>query len=121
MTNTSAINKPKIEKNENKFEVPTWREILKRIPNARNDWNQKKPLQKFGYLYGIGKMGMDEAGYSTFRTDQTLTAHSYFAWICGGIHTILMFYTCVSYIRQGMFTKGLPCTCFVMGCVITVS
>lgn len=121
MAITSAMNKAEIVENENRFRVPTWREILKRIPNARMDWAQKKPLQKFVYLYGIGRMGADTAALPIFRENQTLIPYSYFTVVVSAIHIILMFYTLGSYAGKGMLSKGVPCTVFVMGAIFPVS
>lgn len=100
--------------NKDKFEIPVWREILKRIPNARNDWHQKKPHQKFCYLYGIGRMGMDPVAIPIFQDDQTLILYSFFGFAYTGVIFILMFFTLVRYTSVGEFTKGLPSTCLII-------
>lgn len=38
-----------------KFKIPTGRELLKSLNNARGEWAIKTPLQKWCYLYGIGR------------------------------------------------------------------
>lgn len=115
------MNKRESDKNDNAFEVPRWSEILKRIPNCRSDWAQKKSLQKFAYLYGIGKMGADAVGFTIFRDDQTLTVFSYLFVVVPFVQIILMFYTLGLYAGKGeMMSKGILCTVFITGAVLSV-
>lgn len=109
------------QSNSQKFKVPTSREILKGAPNAVSDWKHKNPLQKYCYLYGIGKMGMSTIGYTTFQDDQTLTIKSYFAFIYSGITIALMLYTIFYYAIYGEFAKSLPCTCLTIATNISAS
>lgn len=104
-----------MESNEKKFEVPTWRKNLKRIPNARKDWSQKNPLQKFSYFYDIGRISMSTIWIPTFRDDQTLTWLSFSLPAGFSVCVVLLLYTIYFYTNQGKFQKSLPCTCLVIG------
>lgn len=107
---------------ENKdFEVPYWREILKRLPKARSDWKRKKPLQKFGYLYGIGRLSMDAIAFPTFQNDQSLRLYTYLLSAYSATSVFLVFYTVIWYATQGEFAKGLPSTCMIFGMALSVS
>lgn len=98
-----------------KLEVPYWLDILKRLPNARGDWRAKRPLEKFCYLYGIGRMAWDPIALPVFQEDQTLRFFSFFAFTYTLLTTLLMFYTLIWYGSHGELEKALPCTCLIVG------
>lgn len=98
-----------------KFDVPSLAELLE-IPAARTTWHSKTPLQKWGYLYGIGRVSLNFLGFPIFRDDPSLYWFSYVFFVCMGVDMVLVIYTaytCLFVIVD--FEAFLPCTALLVG------
>lgn len=95
-----------------KLEIPSTRELIK-ITINRSQWNSRTPLQKWYYLYGIGRTFLVPTGYKVFEEDQTLPWYSYFTPAYITVYFLLAIYTSFHYTSQGEFVKFLPCTCLL--------
>lgn len=95
-----------------KLEIPSTRELIK-ITFNRSQWNSRTPLQKWYYLYGIGRTFLIPTGYKVFEEDQTLPWYSYFTPAYITVYFLLAIYTSFHYTSQGEFVKFLPCTCLL--------
>lgn len=107
-----------------KFPIPTFRDYLRSLQNFRHireEWNSKTPLQKWCYLYGMGKLSGKMIGVTTFEDDQNLTWYSYMQYSYYAVSSILAIYTIAYFLLQGQFLKGLPCTCMMVGPMYGVS
>lgn len=101
------------------FNVPTTRQLIKTMVNLKR-WKLKTPLQKWTYLYGVGKSFCNVIKATPFIKDQTLCWYSYYPLVYISIHFTLVIYTMAHYIRNGEPGKSLPCTCFFIGPVCGV-
>lgn len=96
-----------------KLVIPTGRELLKSIRNIRADWKMKSPLQKWCYLYGIGRASCTVMILPVFEGDQTLHWLAYQGIVHGGLFIILAAYTVAYHWIGGQYAKCLPCTCLL--------
>lgn len=92
-----------------KFIIPSARELF-RLSMKRKDWNNLTPLQKWCYLYGIGRAGLEPVGYRAFSDDQILQWNSYLIVSFMVFYAIFATYTAVYYTSRGEIVKWLPCT-----------
>lgn len=98
-----------------KFEVPSLRELLE-VRTTRAKWDSETPLQKWSYLYGIGRASLNFLGFPVFRDDPSLYWFSYVFFVYMGVDMVLVFYTayrCLS--MDGGFGVFLPCTALLVG------
>lgn len=103
-----------------KLKIPSSLDILRNLPRARAEWRYKKPLQKFCYLYGIGKMALSKVKLPIFEEDRSVKWFSYFAFMYIGSLFILAVYTAIYWTIQGGFYRCLPCTIMVFtGCGVS--
>lgn len=103
-----------------KLVIPTARELFQSIRTIRTDWQLKSPLQKWCYLYAIGKASLAVMFIPLFEEDQTLHWFATEGGIVAAIHILLCAYTICYHTIGGELAKGLPCTC-LLGCTIAVS
>lgn len=108
----SAENVSKLPLN-NQLKIPTFRELIKSIPTIRSTWRLRTPLQKWCYLYGIGKAILHPTDHPFFKDDQTLSTFIYISIVPMAVYTILAIYTIFYYIANGEPAKCLPCTCLL--------
>lgn len=97
-----------------KFKIPTALELFKSIPNIRCDWKSKTPLQKWCYMYGIGKAPFDLGRFSLFRTAEEMRnvhwfAYFIFTYLLGA--PLLSSYTLYYYVYRGDLKTPLASTC----------
>lgn len=92
-----------------KFVIPSARELL-RMSMRKKDWNNLTPLQKWCYLYGIGRASLEPVGYTAFSEDQTIHWNAYLIVSFVVFYAIFATYTAVYYTSRGEITKWLPCT-----------
>lgn len=85
-------------------------EILSRLLRTKVEWRDKNPLQKFNYLYGIGRMALAKIKIPTFEKDQTLSWFSYFVFMYSGIFCILVLYSAIYWIIKEKPSKLFPST-----------
>lgn len=98
-----------------KFEVPSLPELLK-VQTTRATWDLKTPLQKWGYLYGIGRVSLNFLGFPVFRDDTSLYwfSHVFFAYM--SVDAVLVLYTAYCcLILDDDFQTFLPCTALLVG------
>lgn len=104
-----------------KFEVPSLRDLLE-VRTTRVNWDSKTPLQKWGYLYGIGRVSLNFFGFPIFRDDPSLYWFSYVFFVYMGIDMILVIYTAYNYLLlDGALGPFLPCTALLVGPLCCVS
>lgn len=104
-----------------KFEVPTLRELLE-VQRTRAEWDAKTPLQKWSYLYGIGRASLTFLGFPVFRDDPSLYWFSYVFFVYMGVDMILVLYTAYRCLfMDGGFGIFLPCTALLVGPLCCVS
>lgn len=98
-----------------KFEIPSLRDLLEvRVTKAK--WDSKTPLQKWSYLYGIGRVSLKFLGFPVFREDPSLYWFSYVFFVYMGIDVILELYTAYNYLLlDGSLGPFLPCTALLVG------
>lgn len=92
-------------------------EILRRLLRAKVEWRYKKPLQKFDYLYGIGRMALSKVKIPTFEKDQTVNWFSYFGFMYSGVFNFLLICTGIYCIIKGKPSKLLPSTIMFTVCL----
>lgn len=101
------------------LKIPNFRELIK-ISWNRSEWKSQTPLQKWCYLYGIGRASFTFLGFTTFKEDQTLSWNVCIPFFCTVVYTILAIYTTFYCIVHGEPSKILPCTCLLVGPVYSV-
>lgn len=104
-----------------KLPIPTVRELLRSVRTIRKDWNEKTPLQKWSYLYGIGRALCVVVQVPLYKDDQTLSWLAYQGCLYFGIYFILGVYTIYYYWMIGEVARSLPCTCILVGPILGVS
>lgn len=97
-----------------KFKVLTARELLESIPNAQRKWKLRTPLQKWCYLYSIGKAACDLVCMPAFQENvKNVHWFGYFFVVYTTSTVVLTFYTVFYYIYHGEFQLCLPSTCLL--------
>lgn len=96
------------------FNVPGLLELLKSLKNCRVEWKLKTPMQKWCYLYGIGR-----AGYRLIRIPLMNDVHNphwfgYFALFYAALVMVLSLYAVIYYAYIGQIEMGLPSTCLAV-------
>lgn len=102
-----------------KLSIPTTFELIKMVINL-NTWKLKSPLQKWSYLYGIGRSLCIPLKMTAYQEDQTLSWFSYYPILYVSLHAVLVVYTALYYILHNEPTKFFPCTVLFGGPVIVV-
>lgn len=105
---------------KHKKNVPSPSEILKGLSNARSEWSRKKPLEKYNYLYGIGRLGWGWLHLQVFQDELSNSRKRYLNLFLPGLHPILILYTLYYFIPRGEFIKSFPSLC-MLGCSVAVS
>lgn len=103
-----------------KLPIPSVWELFQSIPNIRLEWCLKTPLQKWSYLYGIGKATCLIVKIPFYEEDQTLSLWAYQGIVYIGAYFILAIYTLFYHFIRDESIKCLPCTC-LLGLIIAVS
>lgn len=104
-----------------KFEVPSLRKLLD-MRTTKAEWDSKTPLQKWGYLYGVGRVSLGVFGFPVFRDDPSLYWFSYIFFVYMGVDMILVFYTAYRcFFMVDGFGIFLPCTALLVGPLLCVS
>lgn len=102
--------KMKLDQN---LRIPKPFELIKLTYGGNHELSKKTPLEKWCYLYGIGRMFISPIGYTIFEDDQTLHWKSKTTPIICIAYVLLSVHTAFHYIKQGQFVKCLPCTCLL--------
>lgn len=103
-----------------KSAIPTFLDLVKMMPTIRRDWYLKTPLEKWCFLYGIGKFSCDSVDLAVFRDDQTLSLYSYFVLMYTIAYVLLAIHTFIYFTMAGEFSRCLPCTCLLVGPILGV-
>lgn len=103
------------------FETLSLFQLLKSLLTILRDWKTKNPLQKWCYLYSNGKVALRIIGIPLYEEDQRLYWYSRFPFVYIGAHLSLGLYTIYFYIGRGEFIQSLPCTCMLVGPLMSVS
>lgn len=101
-----------------KLKIPGVRELIQ-ITINRKEWHLRTPLQKFSYLYGIGKACTSPTGFTVFQDDQKIVWYSYVIGSFFIIYQLFAAYTVFHYVNKGELLQCLPCTC-LLGLAISV-
>lgn len=94
------------------LQIPTAQELLKSIPNIKRKWKLKTSMQKWSYLYGIGKVSADLLWNPLFKEN---VEHVH--WLCYFLFVymigvpLLSIYTIWYYSSRGHFEQSLASTC----------
>lgn len=102
-----------------KFNVPSTYEILETIVQ-RYKWQNKTPLQKWSFLYGIGQTCCKLIKIPAYQEDLTLHWFAFFPLIYVFIYIIFVYNTAAYQIKQGELANSFPCTC-IIGAAVGVS
>lgn len=103
-----------------KFEVPSLRELLQ-VRKTKAQWDSKTPLQKWGYLYSVGRVSLNILGFPVFRDDPSLYWFSYIFFVYMGIDIVLVFFTAYKcLLMDNGFAIFLPCTALLVGPLLCV-
>lgn len=92
-----------------KFVIPTGRELFRSFKNARSEWKLKTPLQKWCYLYGIGRAPYRVLRMSLLNDVNKVHWFSYFAMVYATLLPLLALYTLCYYTYRGEPQMALPC------------
>lgn len=103
------------------LKIPTVPELFRSIRNIRENWKCKTPLQKWSYLFGIGRAACVVVKVPLFEEDQTLSLWAYQGFLYFGSYFLLGLYTVYYYHMSGEIAKSLPCTCLFVGPIVCVS
>lgn len=104
-----------------KLIIPTARELFQSMSTIRDDWNFKTSLQKYCYLYGVGRAACIIVQLPIYEDDQTLPMMAYQGCVYVATYFLLAIYTVYYFVMNGEFAKCLPCTCLLVGPVVSVS
>lgn len=96
------------------FVIPSIGELIN-VKKTKAEWDFKTPLEKWCYLYGIGRTGLDILGLPVFRDTMKYYWYSYVYYSYVIVDLILVIYTAYCYISLGEIEKFLPCTALLMG------
>ena len=97
-----------------KFKLQTVWELLESIPNARRKWKSKTPMQKWCFLYSIGKAACDLVCMPAFQENvDHIHWFGYFFMVYLTSTVVLTIYTVVYYMYHGEFQMCLPSTCLL--------
>lgn len=94
--------------------VPTTLEILKTIV-SKGEWKEKSPLQKWSFLYGIGRSCIKVLQFKIYEEDQTLSWYSHFPVFYSFLYMVFVLNTAIYYISHNKYLMWLPCTCLFIG------
>lgn len=106
----SKVNKTRMVVNA-KFKIPTLRELWRSIPNASREWKSKTPMQKWCYLYGIGRAAYSSVRVSLMNDINHVHWFSHFMFVSNATIMLLCMYTVVYYAYRGESQLSLPSTC----------
>lgn len=102
------------------LKIPSTLEILKTIV-SKDEWKSKSPLQKWSFLYGIGRSCIKLIQFKIYEEDQTLNWYSFFSVYYSFLYAVLVVYTAIYYISHGKYLMWLPCTCLFIGPICGVT
>lgn len=94
------------------FKALSLLELIKSVPNAKQDWRVKSPLGKWCYFYSFGKVPLNLvrlAFIDEHMKKQQLIGYFMFTYFTGAI--ILSIYSMYDYFQRGDLQSGLVSTC----------
>lgn len=95
-----------------KFKIPSAIELFKSIPNAKREWKSKTPMQKWCYLYSLGKVPHNFIRLPIFKENiNDVHWFGYFGLVYIFAIILLSTFTMCYYQYFGEFQKSLPSTC----------
>lgn len=99
-----------------KFNIPNIRELFRSLKNARAEWKQKTPMQKWCYFYSIGKGAFGVLRMPLMNDIYHVHWFAYFLLTYMTIVTLLSIYSLIYYTLRGELLMALPSTCtgFIM-------
>lgn len=99
--------------------VPSTIEIVKTIV-TNGEFDSKSPLQRWSFLYGIGRSCLKLLQFKIYEEDQTLNLFSYVSVMYSFLYLIFVVYTAVYYISHNKYHMWLPSTCLFVGPIFGV-
>lgn len=99
--------------------IPSTFEILKTIV-SKGEFDEKSPLQRWSFLYGIGRSCHKVLQFKIYEEDQTLNLYSYVSAMYSFFYMIFVAYTATYYISRNEYLMWLPCTCLFVGPIFGV-
>lgn len=97
-----------------KFKIPNALELLKSLKNVRGEWKSKTPMQKWCYLYGIGKDPFGLLRLPILNDVNHVHWFGYFIFVNASVVVSLSLYTVLYYAYHGQLKMGLPSTCMAI-------
>lgn len=94
-----------------KFKIPTALELFKNLKNVQSEWKFKTPLQKWCYLYGIGRAAYTLIRAPIFNNVNRVHWFGYCAVTYMSVIPMLSLYTVCYYALNGNMRMALPSTC----------
>lgn len=98
-----------------KFNVPTIPQLFKSLKTYTSDWEKKTPLEKWCYLYAIGRGAF--ACIASPLMNESYHWLRYVLVFYTGITPWLAPYTVIYYAYHGEISTGLPSTCLACVCM----
>lgn len=97
--------------------VPGLRELLTGSLTIKNDWKLKTPMEKWCYVYGIGRASFGMIFIPIFNDVHNVhwLRYFYFVYIYGV--PLMSLYTLNFYIQHGDVVVGLPSMCLALICL----
>lgn len=97
-----------------KFKPLTTLELLKSIWNVRGKWKLKNPMEKWIYLYSIGKAASDLVCIPAFQENvESIHWFGYFFFVYTTSTVTLTVYTVFYFVYHEEFQMCLPSTCLL--------
>lgn len=90
--------------------------FIRKFREAKNDWQNKSPKQKWTSLYDVTKT-ITILVQDRFLTDYYIGIVSYFAFFAMTFHSILLVYTFYHNTKRDQFIDFLPCLCISGVCI----
>lgn len=103
-----------------KYKIPSSLDLY-RITTGKDDWQSKIPIDKWSYLFGIGKVFGDVSGLVVFNDDQRYRLRASFFYIFTVVYALLTIYTFYFHLNRGDLEYFLSATCLLTGPVLAVS
>lgn len=94
-----------------KFKIPNALELFKSLKNVRSEWKLKTPMQKWCYLYGIGRAAFGLVRVPLLNDINRVHWFAYFVIGYAVLINILSLHSIYYYMVRGKLELGLPSTC----------
>lgn len=103
-----------------KYKIPTLTEWM-RTTTGKDNWQTKKPVEKWSYLFKLGRMVGDISGILAFADDQKFQYLVCIVYFEASILAALTVYTICFHIIRGDLRNAFPATSIPVGPLLCVS